>query len=221
MWGFIFLNDYIIVIIFFLLVFVGYLIFYLIVNVLVDYKEDFPLIEFFWTVFPIAFLILIAFQSLPILFHIDNISNRVLRIKAIGHQWYWRYEYIDFWNTGYSVGLEFDTYIIPEKELDSGCFRLLETDFRPTLPFNVETRVIVTRTDVIHAWTIPSIGIKTDANPGRLNQIKLNRARSGVFYGQCSEICGANHRFIPISIEFIGSHEFIFWFICRENRKGV
>ncbi len=120
-----------------------------------------------------------------------------------GHQWYWSYEYIDFNNH-----IEFDSYI---NQLDNNSFRLLDVDNRTTLPINTQIRTLVTANDVIHSWTIPILGVKTDATPGRLNQINFLLRRPGVYYGQCSEICGANHRFIPIVIERINLNSFISW----------
>ena len=115
--------------------------------------------------------------------------------KAIGHQWYWSYEYSDF------PYISYDSFMLPTKLLKNGEFRLLEVDNRLIVPINTEIRLLVTASDVIHAWTIPALRIKADAIPGRLNQLTFTLRRTGVFYGQCSEICGANHSFIPIVLE--------------------
>lgn len=162
-------------------------------------------IETIWTLLPAVTLLFLAFPSLHILYLIDEISQPSITIKTIGHQWYWRYEYADFSN------LEFDSYIVPENELKTGEFRLLEVDHRAVAPLNTEVRVLVTGADVIHAWTIPTLGLKVDAVPGRLNQLGFTARRPGVFYGQCSEICGANHSFIPIALEIIDTQSFIKW----------
>ena len=98
-----------------------------------------------------------------------------------------------------------------------GAFRLLDIDFRPVLPYIVQTRVLISRIDVLHSWTIPRLGVKVDANPGRLNQLKFINYRPGIFYGQCSEICGANHRFIPISLEFLRPRDFLSWVIVNRH----
>ena len=150
-------------------------------------------------------LLFLAFPSLRLLYLMDEVSQPSVTVKTIGHQWYWRYEYRDFLN------LEFDSYIIPTNDLDEGQFRLLEVDNRVVLPIGAEIRILVTSADVIHAWTIPSLGVKVDAIPGRLNQIGFISNRPGVFYGQCSEICGSNHRFIPIRVEFVNHSTFIIY----------
>ena len=162
-------------------------------------------IETVWTVLPALVLIVLAFPSLRLLYLIEETSAPAVTIKAIGHQWYWRYEYRDF------TDIAFDSYIIPEEDLEIGQFRLLEVDNRTVVPMSTEIRVLVTGADVIHSWTVPRIGIKADAIPGRLNQINLFVDRPGVFYGQCSEICGANHSFIPIALEVVPPSTFIRW----------
>jgi cytochrome c oxidase subunit 2 len=136
---------------------------------------------------------------------LDDPFSPNLTIKTIGHQWYWSYEYSDF------PDIEFRSYIIPFSDLKRGSIRLLETDNNLILPVNNQIRMIVRATDVIHSWTIPALGVKVDAVPGRLNQIIFNLKHVGVFFGQCSEICGANHRFIPIKLEAIPIKNFINW----------
>lgn len=162
-------------------------------------------IETIWTILPAITLLFLAFPSLRILYFIDEVRQPAITLKAIGHQWYWRYEYSDFLN------LQFDSYITPTEDLKEGQFRLLEVDNRIILPIFHEIRVLVTSADVIHAWTIPALGVKIDAVPGRLNQVGFTLFRPGVFYGQCSEICGSNHSFMPIAIESIDLSSFIKW----------
>ena len=162
-------------------------------------------IETVWTILPAFILLFLAFPSLRLLYLIDEVSDPIITLKTVGHQWYWSYEYRDFLN------LEFDSYIVPTRDLDEGDFRLLEVDNRIIVPMGVEVRILVTSADVIHAWTIPSLGVKADAIPGRLNQLGFLCNRPGVFYGQCSEICGSNHSFIPISMEVVDSKAFINW----------
>lgn len=123
----------------------------------------------------------------------------------MGHQWYWSYEYSDFNN------IEFDAYIIPSNEIEENIFRLLDVDNRTVVPVNSQIRTLITAADVLHSWTIPRIGVKADAVPGRLNQVNFYASRPGVFFGQCSEICGANHRFIPIVIERVPAKIFVRW----------
>lgn len=162
-------------------------------------------IETIWTILPALILLFLALPSLRLLYLIDEITNPSFTIKTIGHQWYWRYEYSDFSN------IEFDSYITPTEDLKEGEFRLLEVDNRAVLPIQTEIRILVTAADVIHSWTIPSLGVKVDAIPGRLNQLGVYISRPGVFYGQCSEICGANHSFIPIAIETVDFSSFTKW----------
>lgn len=168
-------------------------------------------IETIWTILPAIILLFLALPSLRILYLMDEVSSPSVTIKAIGHQWYWRYEYSDF------INVSFDSYITPTDDLQEGQFRLLEVDNRAIFPYNSEIRILVTAADVIHAWTIPSLGIKADAIPGRLNQLGFIANRPGVFYGQCSEICGANHSFIPIAIEIVDHKSFINWLISSHT----
>nr|ARH54262.1 cytochrome c oxidase subunit 2 [Curculionidae sp. 1 AH-2016] len=162
-------------------------------------------IEVMWTILPAFTLILIALPSLRLLYIMDEIFNPLLTVKAIGHQWYWTYEYTDY------KLIKFDSYMIPTNELKPWNFRLLDVDNRMIIPFNSQIRIIVTSMDVIHSWTIPSFGVKIDGTPGRLNQSHFNINRTGLFYGQCSEICGANHSFMPIVIESISPTFFLKW----------
>nr|AGZ19422.1 cytochrome c oxidase subunit II [Polyphylla laticollis mandshurica] len=163
------------------------------------------LIEIIWTILPAITLIFIALPSLRLLYLLDEINNPLISIKTIGHQWYWSYEYSDF------SSFEFDSYMIPINELSFNTFRLLDVDNRTILPYNSQIRMMITAADVIHSWTIPALSIKTDATPGRLNQISFSINRAGLFFGQCSEICGANHSFMPITIESIAPTYFIKW----------
>nr|AUJ21406.1 cytochrome c oxidase subunit 2 [Chaetopleura apiculata] len=162
-------------------------------------------VEMVWTILPAVILIFLAFPSLRLLYLLDEVETPILTIKAIGHQWYWSYEYSDFLN------LEFDSYMIPLEELKSGDYRLLEVDHRSIIPMNSKVRVLVTAADVLHSWTVPSMGVKADAVPGRLNQLSFFSKLPGVFYGQCSEICGANHSFMPIVLEVVDMKSFINW----------
>jgi cytochrome c oxidase subunit 2 len=167
-------------------------------------------IEIAWTVTPSLILILIAIPSFALLYSIDEVVDPAVTIKAIGHQWYWSYEYSDY-NQSDEPAIAFDSYMIPEDELELGQFRLLEVDNRVVLPVNTHIRVIITAADVLHSWAVPSLGIKCDAVPGRLNQTPLFIKREGVFYGQCSELCGANHAFIPILVEAVSLENYINW----------
>lgn len=162
-------------------------------------------IETAWTVLPVFVLIIIAIPSLRLLYLLDEVRDPSITLKTVGHQWYWSYEYSDF------NQVEFDSYIIPYNEIRENGFRLLEVDNRAVLPLQTQVRVLITAADVLHSWTVPSLGVKVDATPGRLNQASFFITRPGLFFGQCSEICGANHSFIPIVIERVTSKTFINW----------
>nr|AGB56556.1 cytochrome c oxidase subunit II [Physeter catodon] len=164
-------------------------------------------VETIWTVLPAIILILIALPSLRILYMMDEINSPSLTVKTMGHQWYWSYEYTDY------EDLSFDSYMIPTSDLKPGDLRLLEVDNRMVLPMEMTIRVLVSSEDVLHSWAVPSLGLKTDAIPGRLNQTTLMSTRPGLFYGQCSEICGSNHSFMPIVLELVSLENFEKWSI--------
>nr|YP_010531309.1 cytochrome c oxidase subunit II [Mileewa amplimacula]UXX17568.1 cytochrome c oxidase subunit II [Mileewa amplimacula] len=183
---------------------------YMMINILLNkyinrFLMENQMIELLWTILPSFMLIFIALPSLKILYMMEEINNPMITVKSIGHQWFWSYEYSDF------KKMEFDSYMLPTMDEKINKFRLLDVDNRITLPFNTQTRVIVTSSDVIHSWTIPSLGVKLDALPGRMNQSKIILNRPGIFYGQCSEICGSNHSFMPITLESVNMHSFIKW----------
>ena len=167
-------------------------------------------IEIAWTVTPSLILVLIAIPSFALLYSMDEIVDPAVTVKAIGHQWYWSYEYSDY-NQSDEQSLAFDSYMIPEDELEAGQLRLLDVDNRVVVPVNTHIRMIITSADVLHSWAVPSLGIKCDAVPGRLNQVNLFIKREGVFYGQCSELCGANHGFMPIAVEAVSLENYISW----------
>nr|ARF05864.1 cytochrome c oxidase subunit II [Rineloricaria cf. lanceolata TEP-2017] len=169
------------------------------------YILDSQEIEIVWTILPAAILTLIALPSLRILYLMDEVNDPHLTVKAMGHQWYWSYEYTDYEN------LMFDSYMVPTQDLIPGQFRLLETDHRMVVPMESPIRILVSAEDVLHSWALPALGIKMDAVPGRLNQTAFIASRPGVFYGQCSEICGANHSFMPIVMEAVPLEHFENW----------
>ena len=202
----IFFHDHALLILILITTLVGYFILSLITNKFVNrYLLDGQIIEIIWTVLPAVILIILALPSLRLLYLIDETTEPSITLKTVGHQWYWSYEYSDF------NDIEFDSYIIPTNSLAQNEFRLLEVDNRVILPYLTQIRLLVTAADVIHSWTIPSLGIKADAVPGRLNQLNVFFNRPGVFYGQCSEICGANHSFMPIRVEAINPRDFLSW----------
>nr|AAL07890.1 cytochrome oxidase subunit II [Dryadula phaetusa]AAW71766.1 cytochrome oxidase subunit 2 [Dryadula phaetusa]AJO66589.1 cytochrome oxidase subunit 2 [Dryadula phaetusa] len=200
----IFFHDHTLIILIMITILVAYLMMSLFFNKYINrFLLEGQMIELIWTILPAITLIFIALPSLRLLYLLDELNNPLITLKSIGHQWYWSYEYSDFNN------VEFDSYMIQPDNLSN--FRLLDVDNRIILPMNNQIRILVTATDVIHSWTIPSLGVKIDANPGRLNQTSFFINRPGIYYGQCSEICGANHSFMPIVVEGISMKNFINW----------
>nr|ATJ03544.1 cytochrome oxidase subunit II [Nosopsyllus laeviceps laeviceps]AVV65643.1 cytochrome oxidase subunit 2 [Nosopsyllus laeviceps laeviceps] len=201
-----FFHNHSMLIIILITLMVGYLMSSLFFNKFINrFLMESQTIEIIWTILPAFMLIFIALPSLRLLYLLDDLNKPLITLKTIGHQWYWSYEYSDFNN------IEFDSYMIPSKELTMNNFRLLDVDNRIILPFNSQIRILITALDVLHSWTIPSLGIKVDATPGRLNQSNFLINRPGLFFGQCSEICGANHSFMPIVIESVSLNSFIKW----------
>jgi cytochrome c oxidase subunit 2 len=167
-------------------------------------------IEVVWTLIPARILITIAVPSFALLYAVDEVVDPALTLKAVGHQWYWSYEYSDYTNAS-GEGIAFDSYRVPDSDLEEGNLRLLEVDNRIVLPVDTHVRLIVTAADVLHSWCVPSFGVKRDACPGRLNQVALFVKRPGVFYGQCSEICGTNHGFRPIAVDVVSLADYVSW----------
>nr|ANZ78702.1 cytochrome oxidase subunit II [Cercyonis lycaon] len=200
----IFFHDHTLIILIIITVLVSYLMMSLFFNKYINrFLMESQMIELIWTILPAITLIFIALPSLRLLYLLDELNNPLITLKSIGHQWYWSYEYSDFNN------VEFDSYM---SQFDNNNnFRLLDVDNRIILPMNNQIRILITATDVIHSWTVPSLGVKVDANPGRLNQTSFFINRPGIFFGQCSEICGANHSFMPIVIESVPIKNFINW----------
>nr|QHZ87381.1 cytochrome c oxidase subunit II [Isonychia sp. XL-2019] len=201
-----FFHDHTLLILVMITVLVGYLMSTLFFNSYINrYLLEGQTIEVIWTILPAITLVFIALPSLRLLYLLDEISDPAITLKTIGHQWYWSYEYSDF------IQVDFDAYMIPTQELPEGHFRLLEVDNHTVLPMSTQIRVLVSAADVLHSWTVPALGVKVDATPGRLNQTSFLMNRPGLFYGQCSEICGANHSFMPIVIESVPTNAFISW----------
>nr|YP_010895134.1 cytochrome c oxidase subunit II [Ironomyia nigromaculata]WJW73660.1 cytochrome c oxidase subunit II [Ironomyia nigromaculata] len=202
----IFFHDHTLLILVMITIMVTYIMVMLFFNLLTNrFLLHGQTIEMIWTILPAIVLLFIALPSLRLLYLLDEINEPMITLKSIGHQWYWSYEYSDFLN------LEFDSYMIPTNELQSDGFRLLDVDNRIVLPMNSQIRILVTATDVIHSWTVPALGVKVDGTPGRLNQTNFLINRPGLFFGQCSEICGANHSFMPIVIESLPVNFFMKW----------
>nr|YP_009695376.1 cytochrome c oxidase subunit 2 [Curtos bilineatus]QEJ81606.1 cytochrome c oxidase subunit 2 [Curtos bilineatus] len=202
----IFFHDHTMMILIIITLMVSYIMSSIFLNKYINrYLLEGQMIELMWTLSPAITLIFIALPSLQLLYLLDEINSPMISVKTIGHQWYWSYELSDFKNT------EFDSYMIPANDLKNFSFRLLEVDNRLILPINLQIQMMVSSSDVIHSWTIPSSSIKIDATPGRLNQTTFFMNQVGLFFGQCSEICGTNHSFMPIVIESILSKNFIEW----------
>nr|YP_010883250.1 cytochrome c oxidase subunit II [Pylorgus porrectus]WIF28475.1 cytochrome c oxidase subunit II [Pylorgus porrectus] len=202
----IFFHDHTIMILLMITTAVTYIMMSMMMNKFINrFLLEGQTMEFIWTSLPAVILMFIALPSLHLLYLIDEMNNPLMTVKVIGHQWYWSYEYSDFNN------IEFDSYMKPTNELKNNEFRLIEVDNRMILPMNTQIRILVSAADVLHSWAMPSLGMKIDATPGRINQGSLKILRPGLMYGQCSEICGINHSFMPIVIESVPISTFIKW----------
>lgn len=173
------------------------------------------LIEIVWTITPSLILIVVAIPSFALLYSIDEIVDPAMTLKCIGNQWFWAYEYSDYVTGDDVETVAFDSYMVPEDDLNPGELRLLEVDNRIILPSRTHIRVLVTAADVLHSWAVPALGVKMDACPGRLNQTSIFLNREGVFYGQCSEICGVNHGFMPIVVESVSLDKYVSWILSQ------
>ena len=173
-------------------------------------------VEILWTVIPVVLLIIIAIPSFRLLYVSETIPKADLTIKAIGNQWYWSYEYPDY------EDIVFDANMLNDDELSDPKLRLLETDTQIVVPINKVVKLQITSNDVLHAWTIPAFGVKMDAVPGRLNETWFKANREGIFYGQCSELCGPKHAFMPINVKVVSETEFESWidFAKEEYASG-
>jgi cytochrome c oxidase subunit 2 len=219
--GMIFFHNYLMLI----LIVVAVFVFWMLAKVIYSFNSDAnqlaqkfthsSLLEIVWTIIPAVILVLIAVPSFALLYSLDELVDPVVTLKVVGHQWYWSYEYSDFATLEGGETLNFDSYMIPSDELTSGTFRLLEVDNRVVLPINTHVRVLVTAADVLHSWAIPSFGVKIDACPGRLSQVSLFLKREGFYYGQCSEICGVNHGFMPIVVRGVSVDNFTTWITSK------
>lgn len=182
------------------------------------YLSHGTVLEIIWTLTPALILVTIAFPSFKLLYLMDEIIDPSITIKAIGHQWYWSYEYSDYTGVG-EDSLAFDSYMVPTEDLEMGQLRLLEVDNRIVLPINTHVRVIITAADVLHSWAVPSLGVKADAVPGRLNATSFLIKRPGVYYGQCSEICGTSHYGMPIVVEGVSLDDYVSWVETQLENK--
>ena len=162
-------------------------------------------LEIAWTAIPVLILVVIAIPSFKLLYFMDRAVNPEMTLKAIGRQWYWSYEYPDHGD------FTFDSYMIADEDLGEDQLRLYDVDNRVVLPVETDIRLLTTASDVLHSWAVPALGVKLDAVPGRINETWLRIDRPGVYYGQCSELCGAYHGFMPVMIEAVSKEEFDAW----------
>jgi cytochrome c oxidase subunit II len=162
-------------------------------------------LEIAWTAIPVLILVVIAIPSFKLLYFMDRAVNPEMTLKAIGRQWYWSYEYPD------NGGFTFDAYMIADEDLQEGQLRLFDVDNRVVLPVETDVRLLTTASDVLHSWAVPALGVKLDAVPGKINETWLRINRPGIYYGQCSELCGAYHAFMPVMIEAVSREEFDAW----------
>lgn len=201
-------HDYSLGIILIILSFVTGVALSIIRNILLSDSAIVTIVEVIWTILPVVILLFLAIPSLQILYFIEE-NDPYVTLKITGHQWYWSYELMD-------LQIEFDSYIVNNP--NRGEYRLLDVDHRVVLPVKKDIRGLITAADVLHCWSLPRVRVKADAVPGRLNQVCFNIIRTRLMYGQCSEICGANHRFIPISVEGITNNKFLEW--CNQACVG-
>jgi cytochrome c oxidase subunit 2 len=169
------------------------------------------MIEIAWTLVPCLILIVMAVPSFKVLYSQDKIPPAEVTVKAIGYQWYWGYEYPD-------ENIIFDSYMIEEKDLKPGQPRLLAVDNEVVVPVNKVVKVLITANDVLHAWALPSFGVKRDAVPGRINETWFKADRTGTFYGQCSELCGIKHAFMPITVRVVTEEEYKDWLLDAKEK---
>jgi cytochrome c oxidase subunit 2 len=175
-------------------------------------RSHHTMLEIVWTAVPVLILVIIAIPSFKLLYYMDVQPETELTIKATGYQWYWNYTYPDNGN------FTFDAYMIADSELQEGQLRLLETDNRLVVPVGTNVRIQTTAADVLHSWAVPQFGVKVDAVPGRLNQLWINVQEPGVYYGQCSELCGVNHGFMPITVEAMSREDFDAWVVEAQGK---
>nr|YP_010703311.1 cytochrome c oxidase subunit II [Anastatus shichengensis]WCO11514.1 cytochrome c oxidase subunit 2 [Anastatus shichengensis] len=211
-------HDHAMIILVIIIMLIMYLLFFMLFNKFINrFLLEGQFIEIFWTIIPMLMLFFLVIPSLSILYLSDELINPELTIKIIGHQWYWSYEYSDFGEVNFDSFMISDNFSEVNKNNEFnlinnyGLIRLLDVDNRMILPLFYHIRMLVSSFDVIHSFTIPVLGIKVDAVPGRINQIGVLINRGGLFYGQCSEICGVNHSFMPIVLESVEVKSFLNW----------
>ena len=172
-------------------------------------------VEVLWTAIPIVILVVLAIPSFKLLYQQEKSENYDMTVKVIGHQWYWEYEYPDHGD------FYFESYMVQEQDLEEGDLRLLTVDNPLVIPANKNIQILITAGDVLHSWAVPSMGLKTDAVPGRLNETWVNVKEPGIFRGQCSEICGSGHGFMPVVVKVLPEREFMAWANEAKNNYAI
>jgi cytochrome c oxidase subunit II len=174
-------------------------------------------LEVIWTVLPVLILVVIAIPSMKLLYYSDRTANPEMTLKVTGNQWFWSYEYPD------NNGISFSSYMIPDKEIDSSKnqVRLLSVDNPIVLPIDTNIQILVTASDVLHSFTVPALGFKTDAVPGRINETWVRITKPGIYYGQCSELCGKDHAYMPVEVHAVTKEEFQQWVGQASQQSGL
>ena len=172
-------------------------------------------VEVLWTAIPSVILVVLAIPSFKLLYQQEKSENYDMTVKVIGHQWYWEYEYPDHGD------FYFESYMIQDEDLQEGDLRLLTVDNPLVIPANKNIQILITAGDVLHSWAVPSMGLKTDAVPGRLNETWVNVKEPGIYRGQCSEICGTGHGFMPVVVKVLPESEFIAWANEAKNNYAI
>ena len=172
-------------------------------------------VEVLWTAIPIVILVVLAIPSFKLLYQQEKSENYDMTVKVIGHQWYWEYEYPDHGD------FYFESYMVQEQDLEEGDLRLLTVDNPLVIPANKNIQILITAGDVLHSWAVPSMGLKTDAVPGRLNETWVNVKEPGIYRGQCSEICGSGHGFMPVVVKVLPEREFVAWANEAKNNYAI
>ena len=215
------MHDELLVVIFLISIFVLGLLVYVMVrfhhtrNPVPTRTSHNPLIEFLWTVIPVLILVVIAIPSFKLIYYMDRVPSADMTIKVTAHQWYWSYEYPD------QAGLTFDSNLIQDKDLKPGQKRLLDVDNPLVVPVGANIRVLVTGTDVIHSWFVPSFGVQEYAVIGRLNETWMQVLREGTYYGECNQICGVNHAFMPIEVKAVSKPDFEKWLVDAKKKYAA
>lgn len=173
-------------------------------NLIPSTRSHNPVLEVAWTIIPVIVLTIMTIPSLKLIYFMDKVEDPELTLKIVGSQWYWNYEIPE-------LDIVFESRMIPDDEIKPGQLRLLEVDEPVVLPINTKIRILVTASDVLHSWTVPAFGVKKDATPGRIGEAWIEIQKEGVYYGQCSELCGMDHGFMPIKVQAVSKEEFLKW----------